>query len=344
MQATQARKQGERTRVRWLRQQAQRLPSRDPNAPHFRRLWYVRYADDFLLGLAGPKSEAEAVKNAIATFLREELHLALHDEKTLITHARDDKAKFLGYEVHILHSDSKQDRRRQRCINGSVGLRIPRGVRQAKCAQYLRRGKPRHHPQRTIDDAYSIVAQYQAEYRGLVQYYRRAYNLHTLNMLKHVMEVSMVRTLANKYRTTCTKIYQRYGATIHTDDGPYKVIRVTVKRPPPKKPLTAYFGGLSLQANKWASINEQPTKPIWNGRSELVERLLAQACELCGSQQHIEVHHVRKLADLQSKHGAALPEWKRRMAARRRKTLVVCRACHELIQYGNYDGKTCQRT
>jgi hypothetical protein len=140
MQATQARKQGERTRVRWLRQQAQRLPSRDPNDPHFRRLWYVRYADDFLLGLAGPKSEAEAVKNAIATFLREELHLALHDEKTLITHARDDKAKFLGYEVHILHSDSKQDRRRQRCINGSVGLRIPRGVRQAKCAQYLRHG------------------------------------------------------------------------------------------------------------------------------------------------------------------------------------------------------------
>jgi group II intron reverse transcriptase/maturase len=344
MQATQARKQGERTRVRWLRQQAQRLPSRDPNDPHFRRLWYVRYADDFLLGLAGPKSEADAVKNAIAAFLREELHLALNDEKTLITHARDDKAKFLGYAVHILHSDSKHDRRRQRCINGSVGLRIPRGVKQAKCAKYLRRGKPRHLPQRTIDDAYSIVAQYQAEYRGLVQYYRLAYNLHTLSTLKHVMEVSMVRTLANKYRTTCTKIYQRYGATIQTDDGPYRVIRVTVKRQPPKKSLTTYFGGLSLQSNKWARINDQPTKPIWSGRSELVERLLAQACELCGSPQHIEVHHVRKLADLQSKHGAVLPEWKRRMAARRRKTLIVCRACHELIQYGNYDGKTCQRT
>ena len=72
--------------------------------------------------------------------------------------------------------------------------------------------------------------------------------------------------------------------------------------------------------------------------------LLAQACELCGSLQHIEVHHVRKLADLQLKHGAALPKWKRRMAARRRETLVVCRACNELIQYGNYDGKTSQRT
>ena len=110
-------------------------------------------ATRLLLGWAGPKSEADAVKNAIAAFLREELHLALHDEKTLSTHARDDKAKFLGYEVHILHSDSKHDRRRQRCINGSVGLRIPRVIRQAKGTKYLRRGKPRHLPQRTIDDA-----------------------------------------------------------------------------------------------------------------------------------------------------------------------------------------------
>jgi group II intron reverse transcriptase/maturase len=153
MPATQARKQGERTRGRWLRQQAQRLPSRAPNDPHFRRLWYVRYADDFLLGFAGPKSAADAVKNALAAFLRAELHLALHDEKTLITHARDDTAQSLGYAVHIRHSASQQDRRRQRCIHGSVGLRIPRGVKQAKCAQYLRRGKPRHLPQRPIDDA-----------------------------------------------------------------------------------------------------------------------------------------------------------------------------------------------
>jgi Type II intron maturase len=189
-----------------------------------------------------------------------------------------------------------------------------------------------------------MVAQYQAEYRGLVQYYRLAYNLHTLSTLRHVMEVSLVRTLANKDRTTCTKIYQRDGATIQTDDGPYRGIRVTVQRHPPKKSLPTYFGGLSLQSNTWARINDQPTKPIWSGRSELVERLLAQACELCGSPQQIAVHHVRKLADLPSKHGAVRPEWKRRMAARRRKTLIVCRACHELIQYGNYDGKTCQRT
>lgn len=342
MQATQARRHGEWQHVRQLRQQAQRLPSRDPKDPNFRRLWYVRYADDMLLGLTGPKSDARTIKNAIAAFLRDELHLALSDEKTLITHAHDARAKFLGYEVHILHENSQHDHRRQRCLNGNVGLRIPREVRQAKCAAYKRRGKPVHLPQRTLDDAYSIVAQYQAEYRGIVQYYRLAYNLHTLHNVKRDMEESLVRTLASKYRTTCTKIYQRYGTTIQTGEGAYKVLQVMVKRQPPKKALTAYFGGVSLKSNKWVSINDQPTKPIWSGRSEVVERLLAQECELCGSDQQIEVHHVRKLADLKPKDGSALPEWKRRMAARRRKTLVVCRACHELIQYGNYDGKTLQ--
>ena len=339
-QALQARRQGDWHHARQLRQQAQQLPSRDPEDPNFRRLWYVRYADDILLGLAGPKSEADAIKSAIAAFLRDELHLALSDEKTLITHARDEKAKFLGYEVHILHENSQHDRRRQRCINGSVGLRIPREVRQAKCAAYKRRGKPVHLPQRTLDDAYSIVAKYQAEYRGIVQYYRMAYNLHTLHLLKRVMEESLVRTLARKYRTTCTKIYRRYGTRLQTAEGTYKVLQVTVKRQPPKKALTAHFGGVSLKSNKWASLNDQPTKPIWSGRSEVVERLLAQECELCGSDHQIEVHHVRKLADLNPKDGSELPEWKRRMAARQRKTLVVCRVCHEAIQYGNYDGKT----
>jgi hypothetical protein len=252
--------------------------------------------------------------------------------KTLITHARDEKAKFLGYEVHILHENSKHDLRGRRCINGSVGLRIPREVRQAKCSTYKRRGKPVQLPQRTIDDAYSIVAQYQAEYRGIVQYYRMAYNLHTLHTLKWIMEVSLVRTLANKYRTTCTKIYQRYGTMIQTGEGTYKVLQVTVKRPPPKKALTAYFGGVSLKSNKWVGINDQPTKPHWSRQSEVVQRLLAQECELCGSDQQIKVHHIRKLADLNPKDGSELPEWTRRMAARRRTTLVGCRACHESIQ------------
>ena len=340
--ASDARKSGDLSTARQLSQQAQRIPSRDPNDPNFRRLWYTRYADDFLLGLVGSKSEAVEIKHKIANFLGEQLHLELNKDKTLITHARKEKANFLGYEIHILHADDKHDHRGQRCINGSVGLRVPKNVISSHCARYLRCGKPIHLTSRVNNDAYSIVAQYQAEYRGVVQYYRMAYNLHTLNRLKWVMQLSLVKTLAKKFKTTCLQIYHRYKATISTNDGTFKVLQVTRNRDE-QTPLITHFGGVSLKWNKWVAIDDEQQSRIWNGRSEVVQRLLAQECELCGSQSNIEVHHIRKLADLESKGRKPRPEWMKKMSARRRKTLIVCRNCHHSIQYGRYDGHALKR-
>ncbi len=208
--ASKARQAGKLDEARKLSQQAQSIPSRNPNDPNFRRLWYTRYADDFLLGVIGSKSETVEIKQKLATFLRDELKLELSEEKTLVTHARTEVAKFLGYEIHILHADNKHDYRGQRCINGSVGLKVPKSVIKDHCVKYLRSGKPIHLAQRVSDDAYSIVTQYQAEYRGVVQYYRMAYNLHMLSQLKRVMELFLVKTLAKKFKTTCQKIYKRY--------------------------------------------------------------------------------------------------------------------------------------
>jgi group II intron reverse transcriptase/maturase len=341
--ASEARRAGDWEKAWELSQQAQTLPSRDPDDPDFRRLWYVRYADDFLLGLVGPNAEAQDIKRQIAAFLRDRLRLELSDEKTLVSHARDEAAKFLGYEIHVLHADDQHDQRGQRCINGSVGLRVPLSVRKEHCALYMRAGKPIHLPQRMSDDAYSIVAQYQAEYRGVVQYYRLAYNLHTLGFYKRVMELSLAKTLARKEKTTCQKVYRRYHATIETKEGSYRVLRVKVEREPPKKPLVAYSGGISLRWNKWATINDAPPRPIWSGRSEVVERLLAEQCELCGATEKVEVHHIRHLAALEQKGRTERPEWERKMATRRRKTLVVCRRCHEQIHSGSYSGPGLRR-
>src|SRR5262249_34333617 len=185
-----ARKQGDRRTARTLNRQAQTLPSRDPQDPYFRRLWYCRYCDDFLLGFVGTKAEAQEIKGHLATFLREEWALELSEEKTLITHARDERAYFLGYEIPTLHADEKHDHRGQRCINGALGLRVPLAVIHTPCTKYLQGGKPRHLRQRVNDSAYSIVAQYQTEYRGVVQYYRMAYNPHQLQQLKRVTETS----------------------------------------------------------------------------------------------------------------------------------------------------------
>ena len=337
VQAFRARKRGDWENDSILHKQAQSIPSRDPNDPNYRRLWYVRYADDFLLGLAGPKNEAVRIKHEIAQYLSNELKLELNADKTLITNASSQKAKFLGHEVHILQEDSKHDLNGRRCINGNIGLRVPTKVIQEKCKKYMKNGKPIHRSQCTIDDAYSIVSQYQAEYRGVVQYYRMAYNLHTLSKLRYMTEVSLVKTLASKYRTTCAKIYKKYGATIKTKEGERKVI--LVKRDNKlRKPLITHFGGISLKWNKWASISEQPVDCVWNNRTELVERLKAQECELCGSHEKVEVHHIRKLADLKRRR-ATKAEWQKKMIARNRKTLIVCQKCHNSIHHGKYDGR-----
>ena len=105
-----------------------------------------------------------------------------------------------------------------------------------------------------------------------------------------------------------------------------------------KKPLLAYFGGVSLRWNKWVAIDDNQANQIWNGRSEVVQRLLAQKCSICGATDKIEVHHIRKLRDIKQKGCKECPEWMIKMSARQRRTLVVCRQCHEKIHYGRYDG------
>jgi hypothetical protein len=150
------------------------------------------------------------------------------------------------------------------------------------------------------------------------------------------METSLTKTLAKKFKTTRTKIYRRYRAHLQTEQGTYTVLQATIDRGPDKPPLTAHFGGVSLRWNQWVKISDD-IMPIWSKRSEIVERLMAQKCELCGSTINIEVHHIRKLADLEQK-GQNKPEWVRMMATRQCKTLVICQGCHNQIHAGRYDG------
>jgi len=119
-----ARRKGDRAQVRSLYRRLHSLPSQDPRDPGYRRLRYCRYADDTLLGFAGPKAEAEAIKQRLTAFLRDELALELSQDKTLITHARTQAARFLGYEITVLHNDRKVTGGK-RSINGAVSLRVP---------------------------------------------------------------------------------------------------------------------------------------------------------------------------------------------------------------------------
>jgi group II intron reverse transcriptase/maturase len=326
------RKQGRREEAKLLRQQMQQLPSLDPEDPDFRRLKYARYADDFLLGFVGPRSEAEEIKQKLAVFLREQLKLELSQAKTLITHARTEKARFLGYEIRVLHNDRKQTNGR-RSVNAQIGFQVPKDVIDQKCQDHAEEGKPIQRPELLKDTVLTIVSTYQAEYRGLVEYYRLAHDLSLkLPRLRWMMQGSLIKTLAAKLQIPGPQVYKRYQATITVKGKSYKGLRVTKERDG-KKPLVAEWGGIPLEWNIGATLNDQP-EHIWNTRSELEERLLADTCEYCGAHEKCQVHHVHALKDLQVKARKPKPRWMVLMAARQRKTMVVCKTCHEDLTYG----------
>jgi group II intron reverse transcriptase/maturase len=327
-----ARSQGDRAAVRALQKQRRRLPTGDPQDPRYRRLRYVRYADDILLGFTGPKTEAEDIKRRLAQFLQDDLKLELSETKTLITHARTDAARFLGYEITIQHDNRKLTAGR-RSVNGAVRLRVPRNVIQAKCARYMARGRPEHRPELMNEADHAIIGLYGAEYRGIVQYYLLAGDVYRLNRLHWVMLTSLLKTLAGKYRSTVPKMARKYGATIETPDGPRMCLQVTVERGEGRKPLVATFGGIPLRRQRTTVvIDRDPTQVPARGQ-ELIRRLRAGRCELCGQTAKVHVHQIRKLADL-AKPGQPEQEWMRIMAKRRRKTLMVCAPCQASIHAG----------
>lgn len=324
------------------KKQLRQLPSKDPNDPDYRRLHYVRYADDFLLGFIGPKEEAEAIKERLARFLCETLKLELSAEKTLTTHATEQAARFLGYEVvsqrcdtkmHLVHRVGQPKPYRKRAINSVIALRLPADVVERRCALYMRDGKPIHRTELQEDSDFSIVAAYQLEYRGYVEYYALAQNIGWLNKLRWVMEVSLLKTLAGKYRTSVNKMARRYRATVQTEEGPRSCLEVKVVREG-KAPLIARFGGLLLRRKKTAVLIDRMLTRRRPEGVELLQRLQADRCEICKSTEEVQVHHIRKLADLNAKGQGEPPPWKFMMAARRRKTLVLCRECHAAVHAG----------
>ena len=309
------------------------IPSVDTHDENYRRFRYVRYADDFLIGFTGSKAEAEEIKVEMKEFLMEKLNLTLSVGKTLITNASSQSAKFLGYEIKAQRANDYIDPLGRRGANGAIALFVPANVIEETCRSYMRHGKVTHKNNLLKDDDFTIVQTYQQEYRGLVQYYILAQNLSWFSKLYWYMETSLLKTLACKHRSSINKEKSKYkDTTISTSGKTVPCLKVVVERPN-KKPLVAIWGGISLSYKRKAIIQDKPYK-VYGGRTELIKRLLADTCELCGSTKNIEVHHIRKLADLKKPGQGEVPKWVELMSARKRKTLVVCRECHVAIHNG----------
>lgn len=338
----QARKLGDQETVHRLEKERRQYPSQDTHDPDYRRLSYVRYADDFLLGLIGSKAEAEAIKADIAAFLRERLHLELSNQKTFITHARTEYARFLGYAVSIYHADDKlsgrvQSKTKVRSINGGVRLGVPHGLVDQYAKRYQRNGKVISEYAMVIFSDAHIIDAYQRRFRGIAEYYKYAVDRCHLGKLKHVMEVALVKTLAHKFRTSVKKVYSQYRGSREVDGRVYKTLQVNV--PTRNGTHVIYWGAIPLRTVKPGTkpINDIPHMEKYTDvRSDLIDRLKASVCEICGAEEKCFVHHIRKLSDLKQRWAGRpdKPEWVKRMIAIRRKTLIVCRRCHVAIHAG----------
>jgi Type II intron maturase/Reverse transcriptase (RNA-dependent DNA polymerase) len=195
--------------LRPIRKELKRIGHGDPFDPAYRRLRYIRYADDFLLGFAGPRAEAEEIKDRIGTFLRDSLKLEMSPEKTLITHAGTEKARFLGYDIGVDNSPEAGKGK------GKTKLRIPPMKLENKVAKYMRDGKPTERPELLHDDDFTIVSKYGSEFQGFVQYYAYAENRFWLSHLRWVMGTSLLKTLAAKHKSTVSKMARCYNAETH---------------------------------------------------------------------------------------------------------------------------------
>jgi Type II intron maturase len=247
-----------------------------------------------------------------------------------MTHAHSGQARFLGYDIGLRHRPDKFDNQRRRVVNGTVGLYIPEDVLHTKRKRYLRDEKPRHRPELLNDSEYDIIARYQGEYRGLVHDDGLAQNLANLDDVRWTMATSLLTTLAGKNHTSVMQEAKRLQGTFQTPEGPRTCLKLTIPREG-KRPLVATFGGLSLKRVKHPVIKDQVITPYPRMRSEIIERLLHDPCDVCGSKESIEMHPIPKLADLNQEGRREKPLWMKIMISRKRKSMPLCRRCHDDI-------------
>lgn len=308
-------------------------PCHEPMDANYRRIQYVRYADDFLIGVIGSKSECQAIKADIKEFMTEQLGLELSDEKTLITNAKD-KAKFLGYEIFVrskafMHKDSRGVMKR--FGNGSVLLHVSMDTAKAKLLEYgalriAKEGnqdiwKPKPRGFMIGNKVEDIVAQYNTEIRGFYNYYAIANNISTIgHSFGYIMEYSMYKTIAQKLNLTMSQAKLKF-----LKDKKF-IVPFTGKNGEVRYRIF-YDGGFKRKEPFNGSIVDYIPNTAFVPKLSLMERLKTGTCEICGKKGNLIMHHVRNLNQLK-----ADSPWNAIMIKKRRKTLAICESCNEVIQ------------
>ncbi|KMY53756.1 maturase [Bacillus sp. FJAT-27231] len=329
---TEEQKRAELKTYKSLKQNLLAVNFADPMDVNYKRMQYVRYADDFIIGVIGSKEDCLKIKEDLTVFLKEKLNLALSAEKTLITNSSR-KARFLGYDIQVKRSSHTMTDVRgnlRKTHNLKCKLYVPpekwiNKLKEYKALKITSDGKLKatHRPYLLNNDDLEIISIYNAEIRGLYNYYKIANNAHTLSSFYYYMWYSFLRTFGAKYKMSVAKILAKQkfngklGIKYETKNG------VKIR----------YFYNEGFKRVKEVSFGEVDTHPKtikYNGRTSLVGRLNANKCEYCGDvTESLEVHHVTKLKELEGK-----AVWEQKMISRRRKTMVLCVDCHRKLHNG----------
>jgi RNA-directed DNA polymerase len=330
-------------KLRELSKKQKSLDASDPLDPDYRRLFYVRYADDYLIGIIGSKQEAETLLREITNFLNIHLKLEISEEKSGIHHAKEGTA-FLGYVVQNYTSEkivkvhsplyTRVGAATRRTVRERLQLRIP----QRKMSEFCQRKgygnyeefRPSARPGWVQMDEAEILLAYNAEMRGLANYYGLANEAKGgLHKLMHLAKSSFLATLAWKNQSSISKENARLR------QGKDLTVLVKTKEGRPKRYTLFTLRDWKPPQPK-ENIDKVPTTGhLRFGRSTLEQRLTADLCEWCGKEGgYFEVHHVRKLKDLQGKQW-----WEKVMSHRKRKTMILCNECHHLLHAGKLSNR-----
>ena len=316
-----------------LKRDFQKVPMGEPFDEGYRRIQYVRYADDFLIGVIGSKEDAERIKSDVGKFFKDVLKLELSAEKTLITHSND-KARFLGYDVTVCNDCALKRAKGKgtvKAYTGKIKLYLPKDKWVGKLMQYdvlkivSKAGekevwKPLQRDNYIFLPVHEMVQKYNAQIRGIYNYYRLASNVSVLNKFRYVMEYSLYKTVAAKYRITMTKAKLKYTKN--------REFRVPYAAKGGTKYAVFYNEGFRRVKQALGSYaNVIPDYQQRNKPKELFFRYKANVCEMCGAYvPSVKVYQVKSMNDLDVN-----TEWGLLMNHKRRKTLVVCGDCYNRI-------------
>lgn len=322
-------------RIEQLDKGRKTMPSGDTQDPTYRRVNYLRYADDYLIGVIGSKQEAQQIMVQVKEFLQNELRLEISEEKSAIKHATDG-VNFLGYEIHtytglkVMKVKSWGRLSKRRNINQKIDLhalekRVKSFCQENRYGDYDRI-KATHRSNLLNLSDYEIISIYNAELRGLANYYALAGDVkYKLKKVSYLHLTSLLKTLARKRKTKVKHIIRE----LRQKDGHVYKYKVNGE----ERQIRVYqLKDLNRKPKTWSDVDLKPSIHKYKARTEILDRMDARKCDYCEkSKGDVEVHHVRKLSDIKD----GKEQWQKLMIARRRKTLVLCIHCHDLLHIGN---------